>query len=345
MDNLQNSEQQTVPGEGKVFANLLWDSGFKAVLADPDNKELLIELLNILLPDYVRVKDITKYRDREKRTDFDGAKKTILDLSCEGEDGSVFNVEVQRVVGEFFFERIVYYAAGEYHSQLLKREKYNVLKPVYEIVFLEKKLWHECIPESLERPLAHHVKDASGLQVSDIEKQDLLPEQIVTRYVLKEEKSNVFAPLSIFCIFAELGRFKKTLAECRTKEDFTFYWFLNGWKEERIPEMFAQIPFCEKIAKACEVAAFSKEKYDIYQADMKTERDIAYFADVRYEEGLAEGRKKGHEEGREQGREQGREEGREEEKLSLAKNFKTIGISIEQIAKATGLSAETILKL
>lgn len=152
----QNSEQQTVPGEGKVFANLLWDSGFKAVLADPDNKELLIELLNILLPEYVRVKDIKQYRDREKRTDYDGAKKTVLDLSCEGEDGSVFNVEVQRIVGEFFFERIIYYAAGEYHSQLLKKEKYNTLKPVYEIVFLEKKLWHESILESLENPVAHY---------------------------------------------------------------------------------------------------------------------------------------------------------------------------------------------
>ena len=98
MNDLQNAEQQTVPGEGKVFANLLWDSGFKAVLADPDNKELLIELLNILLPEYVRIKDIKQYRDREKRTDFDGAKKTVLDLSCEGEDGSVFNDEVQRIV-------------------------------------------------------------------------------------------------------------------------------------------------------------------------------------------------------------------------------------------------------
>ena len=61
--------------------------------------------------------------------------------------------------------------------------------------------------------------------------------------------------------------------------------------------MFAQIPFCEKIAKACEVAAFSKEKYDIYQADMRSERDIAYFADVRYEEGLEKGIEKGREEG------------------------------------------------
>ena len=326
----QNSEQQTVPGEGKVFANLLWDSGFKAVLADPDNKELLIELLNILLPEYVRVKDIKQYRDREKRTDFDGAKKTVLDLSCEGEDGSVFNVEVQRIVGEFFFERIIYYAVGEYHSQLLKKEKYNTLKPVYEIVFLEKKLWHESIPESLENPVAHHAKEANGTQCSASGPKDLLPEQIVTRYVMKEEKSNIFAPSTIFCIFAELGRFKKTLEECRTKEDFTFYWFLNGWKEERIPEMFAQIPFCEKIAKACEVAAFSKEKYDIYQADMRSERDIAYFADVRYEEGLEEGLEKGL------------EEGREEEKPSLAKKMKEKGFDLAQVVEITGLSEDVI---
>ena len=82
--------------------------------------------------------------------------------------------------------------------------------------------------------------------------------------------------------------------------------------------MFAQIPFCEKIAKACEVAAFSKEKYDIYQADMRSERDIAYFADVRYEEG------------------------REEEKLSLAKKMKEKGFDLAQVVEITGLSEDVI---
>ena len=204
---------------------------------------------------------------------------------------------------------------------------------MYEIVFLEKKLWHECIPESLDNPVAHHTKEAFGTQGSAAGQKDLLPEQIVTRYVMKEEKSNIFAPSTIFCIFAELGRFKKTLEECRTKEDFTFYWFLNGWKEERIPEMFAEIPFCEKIAKACEVAAFSKEKYDIYQADMRSERDIVHFADVRYEEG------------REEGLEKGLAKGREEERLDLVKKLKDVGVSIGQIAQATGLTEEQIIQM
>ena len=97
-------------------------------------------------------------------------------------------------------------------------------------------------------------------------------------------------------------------------------------KEERIPEMFAQIPFCEKIAKACEVAAFSKEKYDIYQADMRSERDIAYFSNVRYERGL----------------EKGREEGRKDEQLKIAKNLMAAGLPLSQVAQLTGLSEEEV---
>ena len=322
-DNI--SKNSSAKRDDTTFVNLMTDSGMKAVLADPDNKELLIELLNILLPDYVRVKDIKQYRDREKTPDFAGAKKTVLDLSCEGEDGSMFNVEVQQEIDDFFFERVIYYAAGDYHSQLKKGDDYKELKPVYEIVITPKTLWHESDPESKERPIVHHAEQGPAPRKG----KDQLPEKIVTRYMMKEEDADMFAPSSIFCIFAELGRFKKTLAECRTKEDFTFFWFLNGWKEDRIPEMLAQIPFCEKIAKACEVAGFSEEKYNIYQANMKNERDIEYFAKVKYQ----------------RGREEGLEEGRKEEKLNLVKNFKKLGVSIEQIAKATGLSEEEVMKM
>ena len=40
--------------------------GFKAVYADKGNKPLLIHLLNLVLPEDVVVKDIVKYRDRER---------------------------------------------------------------------------------------------------------------------------------------------------------------------------------------------------------------------------------------------------------------------------------------
>ena len=51
---------------------------------------------------------------------------------------------------------------------------------------------------------------------------------------------------------------------------------------------------------------------------MRSERDIAYFADVRYEEG------------------------REEEKLSLAKKMKEKGFDLAQVVEITGLSEDVI---
>jgi predicted transposase/invertase (TIGR01784 family) len=44
------------------------------------------------------------------------------------------------------------------------------------------------------------------------------------------------------------------------------------------------------------------------------------------------------------GREEGREEG-QKEKLRIVRNFKNLGIPVEQIAQATGLSPEEIAVL
>ena len=50
---------QLVPDpEDLVFVDLLSDAGFKLVYANPANKSLLINLLNIVLPEFVRVSDI-----------------------------------------------------------------------------------------------------------------------------------------------------------------------------------------------------------------------------------------------------------------------------------------------
>ena len=45
------------------------------------------------------------------------------------------------------------------------------------------------------------------------------------------------------------------------------------------------------------------------------------------------------------GREEGRAEGMEEERIKNVKSFLSLGVSVETIAKATGLSEEQILAL
>ena len=74
-----NSETRQ-SAQGSTFVNLMRDSGFKAVYADRDNKQLLIELLNFFLPEDVRVSDIEAYLDREQDPEVESGKRTYLDL-------------------------------------------------------------------------------------------------------------------------------------------------------------------------------------------------------------------------------------------------------------------------
>ena len=73
------------------------------------------------------------------------------------------------------------------------------------------------------------------------------------------------------------------------------------------------------------MAGFSKNKYDIYQSDMKSERDILMMMQDQ--------------------KEQGRAEGRAEERSEIAAKMKSMGLSPEQIAQATDLSIEVINSL
>ena len=81
------------------------------------------------------------------------------------------------------------------------------------------------------------------------------------------------------------------------------------------------------------MAGFSKNKYDIYQSDMKSERDILMMMQDQKEQGRAEGRT------------EGRAEGRAEERSEIAAKMKSMGLSPEQIAQATNLSIEVINSL
>ena len=61
--------------------------------------------------------------------------------------------------------------------------------------------------------------------------------------------------------------------------------------------------------------------------------------------GMEKGLQEGLQEGLQKGKAEGKAEGRQEEKHSIALNLKKLGVSIEQIAFATGLSIEEIEKL
>ena len=331
------------------FVDLRSDAGFKAVLADRDNKDILIGVLNLILPQEARVEDIIEYSDREQRRDVVFGKKTVLDLVCVDQGGNTFIVEMQSSPEDRFFERCVYYGSGLYHLELSDGDEYERLRPVYVVSFLNYRLSH---------------RDESLWDT----------DRFISNWRFIEKRTGEVADQTISVIFVEMALFTKGPEECVTESDRLFYIFRNGGGFERVPEWIEEsggVP--RRLAEACEVAAFSKEKKLKYEFEKMNERDIRAQREyaVRegrkegfengHAEGLAkglaeglakglakgqtEGRAEGREEGREEGRAEGRAEGRNEAKTEVAKAMLEGGMPMDQISRFTGLTEERIKAL
>ena len=296
------------------FVNLRSDVGFKAVFADRNNKDILIGVLNQILPPEARIEDIKEYSDREQRRDVPYGKKTVLDLVCVDRDDRTFVVEMQASEEDFFFERCVYYASGLYHLELSDGVRYKGLRPVYVVSFLNYRLRH----------------DDESLWDTD---------HFISYWQFTERRTGMVANQTISIIFVEMTLFTKTLEECVTEFDRLFYIFKNSGGFQRIPEWIEEAGgISRRLAEACEVAAFDKEKKLKYEIDKMNEWDIQAQKEYAVRKGLEEGLQKGLREGREEGLEQGREETR----LSIARKLFEAGTPVDVIVNCTGVDDGTI---
>ena len=77
--------------------------------------------------------------------------------------------------------------------------------------------------------------------------------------------------------------------------------------------------------EVAEIAKFTPVELKEYEDSLKTYRDLKNSLDTAEEKG--------------------REEGRVEEKIAIARNLKSMGMSISDISKATGLQEEDIVSI
>ena len=300
------------------FVNLRSDVGFKAVFADRNNKDILIGVLNQILPPEARIEDIKEYSDREQRRDVPYGKKTVLDLVCVDRDDRTFVVEMQASEEDFFFERCVYYASGLYHLELSDGVRYKGLRPVYVVSFLNYRLRH----------------DDESLWDTD---------HFISYWQFTERRTGMVANQTISIIFVEMTLFTKTLEECVTEFDRLFYIFRNSEGFQRVPEWIEEAGgISRRLAEACEVAAFDKEKKLKYEIDKMNEWDIQAQKEYAVRKGLEEGLQKGLQKGLREGREEGLEQGREETRLSIARKLFEAGTPVDVIVNCTGVDDGTI---
>ena len=291
---------------GSKYVDILSLGGFNAFFGDENNKSAVMTIINELLPKHRQVAHID-YMPTEHPGPVIGYNKDFrYDFMCRDASGAVFIVELQKYYEAGWFKRCVSYASRAYEKQNKKGEDYAAIPPVYLIGLM-------------------------GVPVDHPDKKYWI-DRYVSEYTFREKECYDLLDETIVIIFAELVNFNKTEDECVTRQDRMLYILKNSGKLLTPPSWTYQEKY-DDILKACDIDDFSEEKRNKYNKTMQDEK--------RLRGQIAAAREMGEVAGFERGREEGREEG----KIITARNLLQLGIDVETIAKATGLSAEEIEKL
>lgn len=305
------------------YINPYTDFGFKKLFGTPLNKELLISLLNSLFLGKEVIRDLT-YINGENLGNGYGDRRAIFDVYCENEKGEMFIVEMQKAEQQYFKDRSVFFSTFAIQNQGKKGVWDFNLKGVYTVGILDFVFPDNEYPEDSMR---HEI------QLMDVEEKHVFYKKLTFLYL-------------------EMPKFKKKESELVTMYDKWLFVLHNLSRLMKRPAALQERVFTRLFEQA-EIARYTPEERLDYEDSLKVYRDLKNVIDTAelkgLRKGLEEGRKKGREEGREEGRAEGRAEGhaagRKEGLKDVARSLKSMGMTVEQIAKATGLTNEEIQKI
>ena len=300
------------------YVNLMTNSGFKAVFGDENNKDVVIGVLNMLLPEHHKVTDIS-YLRTELQGQIITNREFRYDFVCRDTKGLTFIVEMQCYDEAYWFKRCVSYCCRSYDRLTVKGAKKNDAEDDNKLV-----------PKGYDVPPLFFI-GFMGAEVRHEDKQ-AWEGRFISEYTFMEKTTHELQDETIIIIFAELNRFNKSEKECVTAQDKLMYLFKNISKLEN-DKTWDRDRFWQRFFKACEIAAFDEEKRTQYEQDMYDERRLYGQLTASYNNGLAEGREKGLAEGREKGL----VEGREAERLENAKKLVASGVDIDLVCSTLGV--------
>ena len=366
--------------DSQVYVDLLSDPGFKTVFCSPDNSDLLIALINVMLHNDRHVEKIINIRNEVASPSIDGGR-VIMDLTCIDEQGRIFDIEVQKVSNDSLFKRFVNYACKTYELGLRrptdadssKSDRRNVRD---NIKAMKDEFANDIdeIDETDEIDAAETSSAAAEIDTSEIDDSEIavrplyrpsiysrlkpvyvivilkskpMPEDGVTygqrlfsHYTLKEYSTNEFAPSTINIIFASLGFFDKKPGECTTDLDRWCYMFKHLGKMKNLPS-WVEDKVMARLLSASRVANFNKVQKKLY-IKMSMDKE-ALIDDLNSVWNF--GVKKGLSKGLKQGLNKGLKQGRKQQARIDAKNLIAAGVPISTIASCIGLSIDEVKKL
>lgn len=137
------------------------------------------------------------------------------------------------------------------------------------------------------------------------------------------ERRTVFSD-KVRLVYLQLPYFTKEADECENVFERFIYVLKHMDVLQRMPWL-AQDAVFKKLSEIAEVASLSKEERRQYDESLRHYRDTIVVMEGQYE--------------------QGERKGRAEERLDIARNLRLMGMSVNDVAKATGLSVEEVSSL
>lgn len=286
-----------------------FDWAIKRLLRNKVNFGVLEGLLTVLLGKEIHILDIL---ESEGNQQCEEDKFNRVDIKARNSEGEIIIVEVQITRELYFLERILYGVAKAITEHIELGHVYSEVKKVYSIsiLYFDIGKGNDYLYHGQNSFVGVHTGDL--LQVTTKEKNALvrrLPSEIFPEYFLI--RVNEFDKVAVTPLEEWIDYLKNGHIRPDTKAP--------GLAEARQKLVYYNMDRAER------------EAYDRHVDAIMIQNDVLDSAKF---EGLVEGRM--------EGRMEGKIEGKIEGKLEIARTMKTDGMSIDVIAKYTGISSAEI---
>ena len=290
------------------YVDPMSDPGFKVVFGTEGNEELLIGLLNSMLPGV----DIVELR--YKNTEHMGASiddgKSIFDVYCEDSSGVSYLVEMQNWSQRYFNKRAVYYSTYAIQDQARHEKK-------HQLHTLQKDEWdYNFAPVYVVCFLNFNMRK----QFTNLEK--VKEDEYLSLYRYRDIETGEELGDGTTLVFVEMKKFKKRMDECATQREMILCAMKNMSKQLEDPEKIAKNPLLKKFYHTAELAAMPSEARLTYIGRIMTRNDMLNSIAEQIEDA--------------------RLEGALTQALQDAKEMLADDMPIEKISKYTKLSVEQI---
>lgn len=309
-----------------------FDWAIKRLLRQKANFGVLEGLLTVLLGEEVKIVEILESEGNQQRED---DKFNRVDIKAKDSHGDIIIVEIQNTSELYYLERILYGVAKAITEHIDLGDTYREVKKVYSISILYFDLGkgNDYLYVGQNTFVGVHTND--HLIVNAKEKNTIVkksPSEIFPTYYLirvNEFDSVAKSPLEEWVRYLKDGIIEENTTA-------------PGLQEARQKLLYYSLSDADRYAYDEHINAI------MIQNDVLGTAKMEGLAEGRAEghaEGLAEGRAEGHAKGRAEGRAEGLAEGEKKKAVQVAKRMKAMGMNVQLIADATGLTPQEVAQI